>query len=99
MSGITEILLIIAVILGLFMLPRIMSRKPEEIPQRSVRRTVLSGWMRFAVLASVLWAILVFLLLRPWSGRWVDFLVMGVAPVALSWGGYWVWSGFRRAGK
>lgn len=99
MSGITEILLIIAVILGLFMLPRIMSRKPEEIPQRSVRPTVLSGWMRFAVLASVLWAILMFFLLRPWNGRWVDFLVMGAAPVALCWGGYWVWSGFRREGK
>jgi predicted Na+-dependent transporter len=99
MSGITEILLIIAIILGLFMLPRIMTRKPEEIPQRSVRRTVLSGGMRFALLASVLWPVLVSLVLQPWNGRWVGFLVMGAAPVALSWGGYWVWSGFRREGK
>jgi MFS family permease len=96
MSGITEILLIIAIILGLFMLPRIMTRKPELAPRRSVRHTALSGWMRFAILGSVLWPILVVLWVQPWNGRWVPFLCMGVAPVAVWWGGYWVWSGFRK---
>jgi len=99
MSGIMEILLIIAIILGIFMLPRLMSRKPEQVRQCREGGPPLSGRMRFAILVSLLWPVLVALFLKPWNSHWVVFLYMAVGPVALIWGIYWVLSGYRRERK
>ncbi|MFO7602082.1 MAG: hypothetical protein R6X27_20065 [Candidatus Desulfacyla sp.] len=99
MSGITEILLIIAIILGIFMLPRLMSRKPEQVRQCREGGPPLSGRMRFAILASLLWPVLAAFFLKPWNSHWVVFLYLAVGPVALIWGIYWVLSGFRRERK
>jgi len=99
MSGITEILLIIAIILGIFILPRLMPRKTEQVRQRSEGGPPLSGRMRFAILAALLWPVLVAFFLKPWNSHWVAFFYMAVGPVALIWGIYWVVAGFRRERK
>jgi len=99
MSGITEILLIIAIILGIFMLPRLMSRKPEQVRQCREGEPPLSGRMRVAILASLLWPVLAAFFLKPWNSHWVVFLYVAVGPVALIWGIYWVASGFRKERK
>jgi predicted Na+-dependent transporter len=99
MSGITEILLIVAIILGLFMLPRLMTRRPEQDHQIRGGGQPLTGRMRFAILASLLWPVLVAFFLEPWHSHWVSFFYMAVGPVALIWGIYWVFSGFRKERK
>jgi len=99
MSGITEILLIVAILLGIFMLPRLMARKPAQADQTRVEGTPLTGRMRFAILASLLWPVLVAFFLRPWNSHWFAFFYIAVGPVALIWGIYWVCSGFRKEGK
>jgi hypothetical protein len=96
MSGLTEILLIIAVILVIFMLPRLLNRQKEiEIrpPYQGLR---LTGRKRLAIVASLLWPALTALYFKPWSAGWHPFAYLAFGPVALAWGIFWVLRGFRR---
>jgi len=99
MSGLMEILLIVAIIVGIIFLPGLMNRKSERVTQRMDRVLRISGWMRLAILASFLWPAFVALYLKPWNSHWHVFLYAAVGPVALSWGTFWVLSGFKKRGK
>ena len=94
-----EILLIIVVVLAIFMLPRLIARRPERELQLPVHRSALTGRMRFAIVASLLWPALVALFLKPWNNHWLSFFYIAVGPVALIWAIYWVLSGFRKERK
>ena len=54
-SGIQEILVLVAIILGIVFLPRILNRGQEKKSAASKPAVVLSGKMRLAIAASVLW--------------------------------------------
>ena len=96
MSGLTEILLIIAIILGILVLPKRL-RRPQEVYRRRLDQLLeLTGWHRVAIVASILWPALLALYLEPWNTGWLMFLFIGVFPVGLGWGIYWVLSGFRK---
>ena len=96
MSGLTELLLIIAIILGILLLPKRL-RRPQEVNRRRLDRLLaLKGWHRVAIVASILWPALLALYLEPWNTGWLMFLFIGVFPVGLAWGIYWVLSGFRK---
>jgi len=91
-----EILLIVAIILGIFMLPRLMARKQDGDLQLRDQGFRFTGRMRFAIMASLLWPAIVTFFLKPWKGDWPLFFYVAVGPVALLWGIYWVFSGFRK---
>ena len=96
MSGLTEILLIIAIILGIFLLPKRL-RRPQGVDRRRLNRLLeLKGWHRVAIIASILWLTLFALYLEPWNTGWLMFLLIGIIPVGLGWSIYWVLSGFRK---
>ena len=99
MSGLMEILLILAIILGIFLLPKLLSRQPESEIQRSDRGLRLTVWKRLAITASLLWPVLLALYLKPWNNHWHIFLYVAVGPVVLAWGISWVVSGFRKERK
>lgn len=99
MSGLTEILLIIAIVLAIFMLPRLLKNNPENINQQSNQFLKLTGWKRFAILLSILWPAFFAFYMKPWNGSWLNFLYLGICPVLLGWGIFWVFTGFRRKGK
>ena len=94
MSGFMEILLIVAIILAIFMLPRIMNRKPDR--DMPVRNPKMTGWMRLALLGSLLWPALVALYLEPWEAGWQLFLYVAAGPPILAWGFLWVFTGFKK---
>ena len=96
MSGVMEILLIVAIVLGIFMFPRLMARKSEGDLQLCDQGFKFTGRIRFAIIASFLWAAIVAFFLEPWEGHWPLFFYVAVGPVALVWGIYWVFSGFRK---
>ena len=96
MSGVMEILLIVAIVLGIFMLPRLMARKPEGDLQSRDQGFKFTGRMRFAIMVSLLWPAIVAFFLEPWKGYWPLFFYIAAGPVALLWGIYWVFSGFRK---
>lgn len=91
-----EILLIIAIILGILLLPRMMRRPPSAENSTSGRAPKLSGWNRLAILASFLWLTFFALYLRPWNHEWLIYVYAGVSPVVLYWGIYWTYLGFRK---
>ena len=93
-SGIQEILVLVAIILGILFLPRILNRNPEKraAPRPAV---ALSGKMRLAVAASILWPAVVAAFIQPWKDGPVPFLYIGLGPVAVFWIIFWVFTGFR----
>ena len=96
MSGVTEILLLVAIILGILILPRAFRRSQEEGIQQVNQGMSLTGWHRLAIIVSVLWLALFALFLKPWYSDWPIYLSVAVCPVGLAWGIYWIFSGFRR---
>ena len=99
MSGIHEIGLIAIVVLALFFLPRIGSHRrtaanrPPRIP---AKRIALSGKMRLALLATVVWPLAAAAIYRPWLQDSTPFLLIGILPIVLMWGIVWVVAGFRK---
>ena len=74
MSGFMEILLILALILGIFMLPRWMSGKQEKSAADRNGGFKPKGWTRLAIVASVVWPAAALFFMQPWNGGWIYFL-------------------------
>jgi len=96
LSGVTEILLIVAIVVAVFLLPRMMAKNPDKDLKPSNPGFSIPGRMRLAIVLSFLWPALVALFLKPWNNHWVVFLYVALGPVALSWGIWWIWWGFRK---
>ena len=96
LSGIQEILLIILLILGLLILPRMIPsmRRPNKPARLTHNGLRFSGKLRLALLLSALWLFAISAIFVPWQGKWIEFLYAGVGPLILAWGAYWVIRGF-----
>lgn len=93
-SGIQEILLIVLILLGIFMIPRMMN--PGKTRQKGVVRRPplkLSWTLRLAVVCSILWPAASALYFKPWEQEMTRFLFIGIGPVVLAWGLKWVLNG------
>lgn len=95
-SGIQEILVLVIIILAIFFLPRILSRGQEK--QAAVQKPVvaLSGKMRLAIAVSVLWPAAIAAFMKPWQENLIQYLYLGIGPVAIIWIIYWVLTGFKK---
>ena len=94
-SGIQEILVLVAIILGILFLPRILNRNPEKkAPLRPA--VVLTGKTRLAIAASILWPAAVAAFMQPWKNDLFPFLYIGLGPVILGWIIFWVYTGSIR---
>ena len=95
-SGIQEILVLVIIILGILFLPRILNRGGEKPSAAAKPTVVLTGRMRLAIAASVLWPALIAAFMQPWKQEPFPYLYLGLGPVAMVWILYWVLTGFRR---
>ena len=95
-SGIQEILVLLIIILGILFLPRILNRGQEKRSAEPRPAIVISGKMRLAIAASVLWPAVMATFMQPWTKDFIPYLYLGVGPVALIWVTYWVSTGFRK---
>ena len=98
MSGLTEILLILVIVVVLFFLPRMVSRpatQVRKVPSQPLLKKISGRW-RLAILASVIWLAAMALWLQPWAGNQTLFVGIGAAPVVVGWGVWWVVSGFKQ---
>ena len=94
MSGISEILVLVLIVLAIFFIPRVMA-KPEA--RRPAKPAVeLTGKLRLAIAASVVWPAIIAAFLQPWRKDLVLFLYLGFGPVLIGWGAFWIMTGFRR---
>ena len=93
MSGVNEILIIAALVLGIFFVPRMM---PAKRPAQIARKTIpLSGKMRLAIAVSIVYPLAVAAYFQPWKHELVKFLYVGIGPVVLYWLMKWVFAGIR----
>jgi hypothetical protein len=92
----TQILVIIAIALAIFMLPRLAGKRVEKNGSTFSSFSEISGWLRLAIMASILWPAGAAIYLKPWNDHWPMFLFVGIGPVILFWGIFWVLSGFRK---
>ena len=95
-SGIQEILVLVAIILGILFLPRILNRGQDKKAVASQPAVVLSGKMRLTIAASILWPAAVAAFIQPWKDDLFPFLYIGLGPVVLGWIIFWVYTGFLR---
>ena len=96
-SGIQEILVLVAIILGILFLPRILNRGQAEKKTAAPKpAAALTGKMRLAIAASALWPAVVAAIMQPWKGDLIPFLYFGPGPVGVLWIVYWVFTGFRK---
>lgn len=99
LSGLKEIIIILSVLAGLFIIPRIIRMKSgdqgttSKKPPQASRKD--SGFKRLAILLTGLWVVLAFVFLRPLSGNVMPFLAAGVLPMVVAWGIRWVVLGFK----
>ncbi len=101
MSGLQEILLILLILVGLFVIPRIIQR-PQHPPPRPPLRSripVVPGKMRLAILASAIWIGFAAAYFQPWHSGWERFAYAGAGVVAVAWGAVWVIRGFRKRSR
>lgn len=99
MSGLMEILLIVTIVVGIYLLPRWLNRQPEGPRRRPAQGPWLTGWKRLAITASLLWLGLLAFYLEPWNNHWPVFLYVAIGPIILAWGISWVVSGFTKGGR
>ncbi len=94
MSGIQEILLVGLIVVGLIYLPRLRTKHDPRVVMSA--KGPLPGWMRLAILISLLWLLGAAVWWQPWQGSLERFVVIGVAPLVAAWGGIWVMAGYKR---
>ncbi len=91
MSGVNEILIVVAIIAGIFFVPRMLPAKRQiQIAKRPI---VFSGKLRLAVAASIIYPLAAAAYFKPWKNDIIVFLYLGIGPVALCWLLTWVLGG------
>lgn len=99
-AGTQEIFVLIIIAVLVFLLPRLFSRnQSRRSTEVSLSASVskLSGRMRLAIIASILWPLSVAAYLKPWTSGTMDAsFYIGIGPVILAWSIRWVVAGFRK---
>ena len=96
-SGIQEILLIVLIVSGIFLVPRMM--KPRPAPQKIVlrRHALKVSWkLRLAIVMSILWPLACAVYFKPWQQTLIPYAVVGIGPVFVGWSVNWVVAGMRK---
>ena len=87
MTGVSEILVLILLISGILILPRMFKPAPKQVKGK---KKILSKTKRAGIVASVLIPIIAAAGLKPWSGNLVLFICLGILPVAMAWALVWI---------
>jgi hypothetical protein len=87
LTGVSEILVLILLISGILILPRMFKPAPKQV--KSKKKT-LSKAKRAGIVVSVIIPIIAAVGFKPWSGDLVLFVSIGILPVALVWSLVWI---------
>ncbi len=96
MTGITEILVLIFLILAVLILPRLLKPAPNPKEVSSLKMVRLSPLVRAGIIISIIWPVAAALYIKPWTGHLVPFLSIGVLPVFAAWSIVWILSGKKK---
>ena len=88
MTGISEILVLILLITGILIIPRMFKPEPKSAPRKPV--PALPMKMRAAIVVSLVLPLVTALVLKPWTGNFIIFIFVGILPVIIAWALFWV---------
>jgi len=94
-TGISEILVLILLITGILIIPRMFKPAPQRTTAQK-KVTPITAKMRAGIVVSALVPVLSALVLKPWKGDIILFLSIGLLPVALAWGLFWIFSAKKK---
>jgi len=98
-SGFNEILLIAAIVLAIIFIPRMSAPRAvgrPRVPSGKKPGFALSGRLRLAILASIIWVAFWAVYFEPWQFQWKLFVYIGAGPVLIVWGLWWTFRGSRK---
>ncbi len=91
MTGISEMLVLILLICGILIVPRMFKPAPAKSGAKKNKAPQLfSMKLRAGIVVSIVFPILAAFVIRPWQDQLILYLSIGVLPVALAWGLVWV---------
>ena len=93
MTGATEILVLILLILAILILPRMFKSTPQNKRPLSKQLPQLRPITRAGIIMTLVYPAGMALYLKPWESHLIGFLSFGVLPVFLSWSLVWILSG------
>ena len=96
MPGLTETLVIIAIILAIFVLPGRFGKRKKPVKRLQNLVCKITIWQCTAFLVSILWLAALALYLKPWNKGWDIFIYAGAGPVVLYWGIYMAFINLRK---
>ena len=105
-----EILVVAAIVLAIYFIPRLTGRKSALSPQQRTDtrsgRGSQAGFlatkisfrcrMRLAIVLTLMWVIACAVYLKPWEGGRLLFILLTVIPAMVFWGAVWVWFGYKK---
>ncbi|MCF6246232.1 MAG: hypothetical protein L3J69_02610 [Desulfobacula sp.] len=91
MTGISEILVLVLLIVCILILPRLF-KGDEPNQKRSSPITIkkLGTKARIGIVLSLVYPVAMALYLRPWDGSLVSFISFGVFPILIVWAMIWI---------
>lgn len=88
MTGVSEILVLILLISGILILPRMFKPVPKAVQGK--KNKPLSKNVRAGIVISVMVPMAAAISLEPWNGNFILFVSIGIMPVALAWALAWI---------
>jgi Na+/H+ antiporter NhaD/arsenite permease-like protein len=96
LTGINEILVLVLLIACILILPRLFKGEPDKKVSSSKKIKNLSAKLRFNVVLTLAWPMIMALYLKPWEDHLILFISYGVAPVILVWAIIWIMAGKKK---
>jgi hypothetical protein len=94
LTGVSEILVLILLISGILILPRMFKPAPKAVQGK--KKAPLSKKLRAGIVVSVLIPIIAAIGVKPWNGNLVLYISIGIIPVALAWAMVWILSAQKK---
>jgi len=88
LTGVSEVLILILLISGILILPRMFKPAPKAVQRK--KNKPLSKKARAGIVLSVVIPIAAAIGLKPWNGNFILFVSIGIIPVALAWALAWI---------
>jgi len=93
LTGISEILVLVLLIVCILILPRMFKGVPEKKISPAKKLKKLPAKIRLSIVLSFIYPIAMALYLKPWNENLISYISYGIIPVFLIWGIAWILAG------
>lgn len=96
MTGISEILVLLLLIVCVLILPRLFKGESSKKAPSIIKFKKLTAKIRFGVILTFAYPVVMALYFKPWDDGLIPYISFGVIPVFLAWGIVWVMGGKKK---